>query len=85
MSTDSLAILRKNASEDITKLAEDHINHDLSQVDRDTLKQAANKIGTHATIGSVLALGWDCFLLSGSGALGLECSMSFEQLKSQRM
>jgi len=62
MSTDSLAILRKNASEDITKLAEDHINHDLSQVDRDTLKQAANKIGTCATIGSVFGLGLGLFL-----------------------
>ena len=62
MSADSLAILRKNASEDIKKLAEDHINHDLSQSDRDTLEQAARKVGTHAAVGSALGLGLGIFL-----------------------
>lgn len=62
MSADSLAVLRQNASEDIKKLAEDHLTHDLSQSDRDTLMNAARKVGTHATIGSVLGLGLGLFL-----------------------
>ena len=57
MSTDSFAVLRKNAGEDISKLAEEHFKHDLQDSDRDILKNAANKMGTHATVGSLLGLG----------------------------
>lgn len=57
MSTDSFAVLRKNAGEDISKLAEEHFKHDLQDSDRDVLKNAANKMGTHATVGSLLGLG----------------------------
>lgn len=62
MSADSLAVLRKNSSEDIKKLAEDHLKHDLSDSDRDLLTRAAKKVGTHATVGSVLGLGLGVFL-----------------------
>lgn len=62
MSADSLAILRKNASEDIRKLADEHFKHDLNDTDRDTLKSTASKVGTHATIGSLLGLGLGVFL-----------------------
>ena len=62
MSTDSFAVLRKNAGEDIRKLAEEHFKHDLQDSDRDILKKAGSKIGTHATVGSILGLGLGLFL-----------------------
>ena len=62
MSSDSLAILRKNAGEDIAKLAEEHFKHDLSASDRDTLQVSASKLGTHASIGSAVGLGLGLFL-----------------------
>ena len=62
MSAESFAILRKNAGGDISKLAEEHFKHDLRDSDRDTLNSAANKIGTHATVGSLVGLGLGLFL-----------------------
>ena len=62
MSADSFAFLRKNAGEDIGRLAEEHFKHDLQDSDRDALKNAQSKIGTHATIGSLLGLGLGVFL-----------------------
>ncbi|KAL9036848.1 MAG: hypothetical protein Q9180_004060 [Flavoplaca navasiana] len=62
MSTDSLALLRKNAGQDIAALAEDHLKHDLQETDRDALKSAASKISTHVTIGSIVGLGLGAFL-----------------------
>lgn len=62
MSADSLAILRKNVSDDISKLADEHLKHDLNDSDRDILKSAGKKVGTHATIGSLLGLGLGVFL-----------------------
>ena len=57
MSTESLALLRKNAGGDISALASEHLQHDLQDSDRDTLKTAASKISTHVTVGSLLGLG----------------------------
>lgn len=62
MSLDSLALTRKNASKDIHDLAEQHLQHDLNDADRDTLKSAASKFGTHATIGSIIGLSLGVFL-----------------------
>ncbi|KAL8840982.1 MAG: hypothetical protein Q9176_003554 [Flavoplaca citrina] len=62
MSTDSLALLRKNAGQDIAALAEDHLKHDLQDADRDALKSAASKISTHVTIGSLVGLGLGAYL-----------------------
>ena len=62
MSADAFAALRKNAGEDISKLAEEHYKHDLQESDRDTLRNAAGKVGTHATVGSLLGLGLGLFL-----------------------
>ncbi|KAI4224527.1 MAG: hypothetical protein LQ349_007223, partial [Xanthoria aureola] len=56
MSSDSLALLRKNAGQDIAALAEEHFKHDLQDPDRDALKSAAAKISTHVTVGSLLGL-----------------------------
>ena len=62
MSAESFAVLRKNAGEDIGKLAEEHFKHDLQDSDRDILISAGNKTGTHATIGSIIGLGLGVFL-----------------------
>ena len=62
MSADSLAFLRKNVGEDISKLAEEHLKHDLRDSDRDTLNRAASRIGMHATVASFLGLGLGIFL-----------------------
>ncbi|KAL8895226.1 MAG: hypothetical protein Q9192_003773, partial [Flavoplaca navasiana] len=62
MSSDSLALLRKNAGQDIAALAEEHLKHDLQETDRDALKSAASKISTHLTIGSIVGLGLGAFL-----------------------
>ncbi len=37
-------------------------NHSLQQTDRDALKSAASKVGTHATVGSIIGLGLGVFL-----------------------
>ncbi|KAI4240959.1 MAG: hypothetical protein L6R40_004839 [Gallowayella cf. fulva] len=62
MSTDSLALLRKNAGRDIAALAEEHFKHDLQDSDRDALVSAASKISTHVSVGSLLGLGLGAFL-----------------------
>ncbi|KAL8798682.1 MAG: hypothetical protein Q9182_006468 [Xanthomendoza sp. 2 TL-2023] len=62
MSTDSLALLRKNAGKDIAALAEEHFKHDLQDSDRDVLMSAASKISTHVAVGSFLGLGLGAFL-----------------------
>ena len=62
MPTDSVALLRKNAGGDISALADQHLQHDLQDSDRDALKSAAGKISTHVTVGSLLGLGLGVFL-----------------------
>ncbi|KAL8716207.1 MAG: hypothetical protein Q9220_000112 [cf. Caloplaca sp. 1 TL-2023] len=62
MSSDSLALLRKNAGQEISALAEEHLKHDLQDSDRDALMSAAGKISTHVTIGSLVGLGLGAFL-----------------------
>ena len=57
MSSDSLAILRKNAGQEITALAEQHLKHDLQDSDRDALTNAAGKIRNHVAIGSFIGVG----------------------------
>ncbi|KAL8739100.1 MAG: hypothetical protein Q9181_000211 [Wetmoreana brouardii] len=57
MSSNSLALLRKNAGQDIAALAEEHFKHDLQDSDRDILKSAASKISVYVSIGSVVGLG----------------------------
>ena len=62
MSTDSLAMFRKNMAPDLSALAEDHLKHDLRQSDRDALQKAAGTVSTHATVGSLLGVGLGIFL-----------------------
>ncbi|KAL9005189.1 MAG: hypothetical protein Q9188_002025 [Gyalolechia gomerana] len=62
MSTDSLALLRKNAGQDLSALAEEHLKHDLQDSDRDALRSAASKISTHVTVGTIVGLGLGALL-----------------------
>ncbi|KAL8959517.1 MAG: hypothetical protein Q9193_003638 [Seirophora villosa] len=62
MSTDSLALLRKNAGQEIRALAQEHFKHDLHDSDREALTSAASKISTHVTVGSALGLACGVFL-----------------------
>jgi len=62
MSSESLAAFRKSYGDELANLAEQHLQHDLEQSDRDALKSAASKVGTHATVGSIIGLGLGIFL-----------------------
>jgi hypothetical protein len=62
MSSDSLALFRPHAGTELSALAEQHLQHDLTSADRDLLKSAAQKFGTHTTVGSVLGLSAGLFL-----------------------
>ncbi|KAH7125358.1 hypothetical protein B0J11DRAFT_304296 [Dendryphion nanum] len=61
MSVESLAAFRSHRSQELQRLAEQHLQHDLNQSDRDILKSAGGKVSTHATIGSLLGLGLGVF------------------------
>ena len=56
MSADSLALLRKNAGQEIAALAEEHFKHDLQDTDRDALRAVSSKINTHVSIGSLVGV-----------------------------
>ncbi|KAI1850927.1 hypothetical protein JX265_007252 [Neoarthrinium moseri] len=54
----SFAALRKSPEhEDLAKLAEEHMQHDLDESDREVLKKAAGKVSLPATIGTLVGLG----------------------------
>ncbi|KAI0518265.1 hypothetical protein F5B22DRAFT_645030 [Xylaria bambusicola] len=54
----SLAAFRKQAHHDeLTKLANEHINTDLEQSDREALMKATTRIATSTTVGSLVGLG----------------------------
>lgn len=55
--SESLAILRRRRSDELAKLADEHIQHDLQQSDRDALKDAASKVSLWTTVGSALGVG----------------------------
>ncbi|CAH0019925.1 unnamed protein product [Clonostachys rhizophaga] len=58
MSIESLAAFRRTGrSNDLAQLAEKHLEHDLQDSDREILQQSVAKVGTHATLGSVVGLG----------------------------
>jgi hypothetical protein len=58
---ESFAAFRDRRSKELRKLAEEHIQHDLSPSDRDILMKAGRKVGTHAQIGSILGLGFGIY------------------------
>jgi len=54
---ESLAALRKQRRDELARLADQHMQHDLQPSDRETLKAAARKVSTWTTIGSLAGLG----------------------------
>ena len=58
---DSLALLRRRRSDDLARLADEHIQHDLQAEDRDKLKSAASTISLWTTVGSAVGIGLGMF------------------------
>jgi hypothetical protein len=59
--TGSLAAFRNSRSVDLRRLAEEHLQHDLSQEDRDTLRRAGSKVSTYAKAGSLFGVGFGIY------------------------
>ncbi|CEO59885.1 hypothetical protein PMG11_04535 [Penicillium brasilianum] len=55
--SESFALLRRRRSDELAKLADEHLQHDLQADDRDALKSAASTVSFWATIGSAAGLG----------------------------
>jgi hypothetical protein len=55
--SESLAIFRRQRSDDLAKLADEHLQQDLYQSDRDALKDAASKVSLWTTVGSAVGIG----------------------------
>ncbi|PNP84109.1 hypothetical protein FNYG_02797 [Fusarium nygamai] len=52
-----LAAFRSGRSDELRDLAEQHLQHDLNDDDREILRRAGSKVSTHAKIGSLLGVG----------------------------
>ncbi|KAF1815789.1 hypothetical protein P152DRAFT_430082 [Eremomyces bilateralis CBS 781.70] len=64
MSSHSLAALRKSAGDEFANLADHHFHSDLRAEDRDRLRTAAQRLSTHAMIGSIAGVGLGLLLAS---------------------
>jgi hypothetical protein len=62
MSSETFAAFRRSHGDQLGRLAEDHFNKDLQDSDRDTLRKAASKFSSHASIGSLIGLGFGALL-----------------------
>ena len=56
------AFRRDEQKDDFVKLADEHMQHDLNETDRDCLRQAAGRISTPATVGTVVGLGLGIYI-----------------------
>ncbi|KAJ5248922.1 hypothetical protein N7468_000373 [Penicillium chermesinum] len=54
--SESVAILRRRRSDELARLADEHMQHDLQSEDRDKLKAAASSISLWTTVGSAIGL-----------------------------
>ncbi|OQE91127.1 hypothetical protein PENNAL_c0010G06428 [Penicillium nalgiovense] len=54
--SESFAILRQRRSDELAKLADEHMQHDLQSGDRDKLKAAASSISLWTTVGSAVGV-----------------------------
>jgi len=59
--SESFAILRQRRSDELAKLADEHIQHDLQASDRDKLKAAASSISLWTTVGSAVGVSLGLF------------------------
>lgn len=55
--SDSIAALRRQRRDELSKLADEHMQHDLQPADRDALKAAATKVSRWTVVGSALGIG----------------------------
>ncbi|KAJ5454645.1 uncharacterized protein N7458_005601 [Penicillium daleae] len=55
--SESFALLRRRRSDELAKLADQHMQHDLQADDRDALKSAASTVSLWTTVGSAVGLG----------------------------
>jgi hypothetical protein len=62
MSSEALAVFRRSHGQELGKLAEEHLKHDLQESDREILQKAASTFSTHAAIGSLIGLGLGALL-----------------------
>jgi len=62
MSSEAFAAFRKSSRDELLKLEEQHLQHDLRQSDRDALKSATSKLSTYTTVGSLLGLGFGVYM-----------------------
>ncbi|CAI7576323.1 hypothetical protein N7533_009138 [Penicillium manginii] len=53
----SFALLRRQRTDDLSKLADQHMQHDLQPEDRDALKSAASTVSLWTTVGSAVGIG----------------------------
>ncbi|KAJ5885358.1 hypothetical protein N7495_009868 [Penicillium taxi] len=58
---ESLALLRRGRSNELNRLASEHLEHDLQPEDRDRLKSAASKISLWTTVGSAVGVSLGLF------------------------
>lgn len=54
---ESFALLRRQRTDDLSKLADQHMQHDLRSEDRDALKSAASTVSMWTTVGSAIGVG----------------------------
>jgi hypothetical protein len=54
--SESFAILRQRRSDELAKLADEHLQHDLQSGDRDKLNAAASSISLWTTVGSAVGV-----------------------------
>jgi hypothetical protein len=54
---ESFAALRRRRRDELVRLADEHLQHDLQPTDRDALKAATSKVSTWTTIGSAVGIG----------------------------
>lgn len=59
--SEPLALLRRRRGEELTRLADEHLQHDLQAEDRDKLKSAASTVSLWTTVGSAVGLGLGIF------------------------
>jgi hypothetical protein len=55
--SESFAAFRKHRRDELGKLADQHLQHDLRESDRDALKAAATRVSTWTLIGSAVGIG----------------------------
>lgn len=60
--SDSLAALRKNRRDELARLADQHLQHDLRESDRNALKTAATRVSTWTLVGSAAGIGLGFFV-----------------------